>query len=172
MRSSRRGPATSTVPFTGLPAAILATALATSSAAMDWMSMVPDEPVWIWPNLPAPSYKIEGDLAKLLADKADGRRYSVPSFERQCDHGLVAGNRRSDPHDRIAVFCCAHSATRISGRTHAGSAFFAFEELRDTPDPSGSGIVDLWWRRTGDLKSSKYRQYGPAPNRGVFFPAS
>lgn len=67
----------------------------------------------------------------------------MPSFEPQCDHGLVAGNRRSDPHDRIPSFCCAHSATRISGRTHAGSAFFAFEELRDTPNPSGSGIVEL-----------------------------
>jgi len=43
--SSRQGPATSTVPFTGLPTAILATALATSSAAMGWMSMVPHEPV-------------------------------------------------------------------------------------------------------------------------------
>ena len=39
--SSKRncwGPATSTVPFTGAPTAILPTALATSSAAMGWMS--------------------------------------------------------------------------------------------------------------------------------------
>ena len=41
MSSSRRkrsGPATSTVPFTGVPTAIRATAPATSSAAMGWMS--------------------------------------------------------------------------------------------------------------------------------------
>jgi len=67
-----------------------------------------------------------------------GEDILCPVSKPQCDHGLVAGNRRSDPHDRIPSFYCAHSATRISGRAHAGSAFFAFEELRDTPNSESS----------------------------------
>ena len=40
----------------------------------------------------------------------------------------MAGNLRSDPHGRIASLCA--SDTRVSGRTHAGSAFSAFKELK------------------------------------------
>jgi len=48
----------------------------------------------------------------------------------------VSGNRRSDPHDRIASLYA--SDARVSGWTHAGSAFFAFTELRtlQTADPA------------------------------------
>ena len=80
--------------------------------------------------------QIEGDLAKLLADLAGGSRYSVPGTEPQCGHGLVAGNRRSDPHDRIPslemrAFQAGPGPTRVR-------LFSAFEELQalQTVDPA------------------------------------